>query len=195
MQNMDLQPGRSATYTLRDFSVLVVEDYDFMQGLISSMLKAFGVGNITVCANAREAQTMLNMSCVSGGAVRPIDMVLTDWMMPGGSGRDLIRWMRDHKNEHIKFMPVILVSAFTSEETIFAARDMGANEILVKPLSGEKLANRLLGIIDHPRPFVKAPSYFGPDRRRRIKDIRGKCRRVLTAEKMVTHVESIQSAS
>jgi two-component system chemotaxis response regulator CheY len=48
------------------------------------------------------------------------------------------------------------------------ARDAGATEILAKPCTPKAIYARLAAIVERPRPFVKSPSYAGPDRRRRI---------------------------
>lgn len=188
------QQGRPQTvYSLRNFTVLLVEDYEFMQSLIGGMLKAFGVGNILVCSNAKEATELLTViqAQIKIGSAKPIDMILTDWMMPGGSGLELINWMRNHKNDFYRFMPIMLISAFASEDIVVASRDNGANEALVKPLSAEKLASRILAMIDNPRAYVKTKTFFGPDRRRQIKKINFVDRRVMKAEQLVQHTERI----
>ncbi len=162
------QASKSNTYSLKNFSVLLVEDFEFLQQMIVGMLRAFGVGNIIVCSSGEEAKGLLSvMASTKSNDVRMVDIVLVDWMMPDGSGEQLIKWVRNHKSDKIKFMPLILLSAFTSEAVVRAARDTGANEALVKPVSGEKMATRILSVIDHPRPYIKSPGFFGPDRRRR----------------------------
>jgi two-component system, chemotaxis family, chemotaxis protein CheY len=179
-------------YSLKNFTVLLAEDYEFMQGLVSSMLRSFGVGNIMVCGSGREAIELLQItqSQARNNAIKPIDMVLVDWMMMDGSGLELIDWVRNNKSDSVRFTPMILVSAFTSEDVVAAARDHGANESLVKPLSGEKLASRILSVIDHPRPFVKTTGFFGPDRRRRLKEVTLE-RRKIAQEQIITHTEQL----
>lgn len=180
------------TYSLKNFTILLAEDYEFMQGLIGSMLRSFGVGNIMVCGSGREAIELLQItqSQARSNNIKPIDLVLVDWMMMEGSGLELIDWVRNHKSDSVRFTPLILVSAFASEDVVIAARDHGANESLVKPLSGEKLAARILSVIDHPRSFVKAASFFGPDRRRRDKQVPVE-RRKIRPEDVVTHTEQL----
>lgn len=178
-------------YSLKNFSILLVEDFDFMRLLISGMLKVFGVGNVVVCGSGNEAMRILSQSIaqVKSGKDKGIDIVLTDWMMPDGSGLELMDWMRNHKEEQIRFMPIVTVSSFANAETISKARDHGTNEVLVKPMSGEKLASRILSVIDHPRPFIKAPSFFGPDRRRRQKEFSGDDRRKVNMDQVLQHHE------
>lgn len=194
--NTQAVPARTRgqpVYSLKNFSILLAEDYEFMQGLVGSMLKAFGVGNIMICGSTHEAIDLLTItqSNARNSNIKGIDIVLTDWMMPDGSGVELINWIRNHKNDHIRFLPVVLLSAFTSEHVVSTARDGGANESLVKPISGENLANRILSVIDNPRPFVKLGSFFGPDRRRRDKPLKGEDRRKLTQEQITTHNERL----
>lgn len=186
-----MKQSPQAAYSLRNFNILLVEDYEFIRKLIVAMLKAFGVGGVITCSSAQEAIDVLtvNQAQVRNGSAKPIDIVLTDWMMPGGSGKDLIAWIRNHKNESVRFMPVIMISTFTSENVVMQARDLGANEILVKPVSAEKVAARILSIIDHPRSFVKAVTFFGPDRRRRDKTWKGPERRQTDQSQIVQHNE------
>lgn len=191
--NTPIKQRAQVTYSLKNFTILLAEDYEFMQNLIGGMLRAFGVGNIMVCGSGREAIELLQIteSQSRSGNIKGIDLILADWMMPDGSGLELIDWVRNHKSDRIRFTPLILVSAFTSEDVIIAARDHGANEALVKPVSGEKVAARILSVIDTPRPFVKTATYFGPDRRRKDKPFNGEDRRIMTAEKIITHDERL----
>ena len=47
------------------------------------------------------------------------------------------------------------------------ARDAGVNEFLAKPVTARSLIHRINLVIEHPRPFIRCSTYFGPDRRRR----------------------------
>jgi len=60
---------------------------------------------------------------------------------------------------------------------IKAARDIGITEILAKPVTAKAVYERIISIIQNPRPFVRAKSYFGPDRRRKAKDFGGSDKR------------------
>lgn len=155
-------------YDLSNFTILVVEDSPYMQGLLTSMLKIFGVGDILNCADAKEAMDLLTITQARTKSryVNNIDIVLTDWLMPNGSGKELLQWIRHNDKDSIRFLPVIVVSGFTTETVTNETRDLGAHEILVKPISANGLAARICNVINRPRKFIKASKYFGPDRRR-----------------------------
>ncbi len=164
-----------------------------MMSLMSSMLKAFSVGDILTCKNANEAIGILTITQARKKSrfVTDVDIIVTDWLMPGGSGEELIDWVRAHEDDALRFLPIILMSAYTTEKVIAMARDHGANESLVKPLSAKSLAARICMVIDNPRPFIQAPGFFGPDRRRQEMVPSGEDRRKMRTEQIREHNEKL----
>lgn len=173
-------------YDLGNFTVMIVEDSAYMHSLMSSMLKAFGVGDIMVCEGGTEAIDLLKVTQArtKGRYINSVDIVLMDWLMTEGSGEELLRWIRTHEKDTVRFLPTVVVSGYTTEVITNTARDLGANEILVKPVSGTSLASRICSVIDAPRPFISIPTYFGPDRRRRDLPFSGEDLRVMPADKI-----------
>lgn len=179
------QRAKSQAYSLRNFRVLAVEDYPFMADLISTMLREFGVGHIVQAIDNQEAKEVLTLfNSESADPRNAIDIVIVDWLMPNGDGPELLKWIRDHRKAQIKFLPTILCSAYASEDIVKMARDSGANEALVKPVSAIKMAKRILHVVDNPRPYIKAPNFFGPDRRRREEKFEGADKRKTKAEEI-----------
>ncbi len=181
---MSIFEKKQLPYDLSSFTILVVEDSEHMQTLITSMLKVFGVGEILACANAKEAIELLTVLQASKKSkyLSSVDIVLTDWLMPKGDGEELLQWIRNNEKDTIRFLPIIVISGYTTQYIATRARDLGANETLVKPISGTSLAARICSVIDNPRPFIKSPNYFGPDRRRQDIPYNGPERRVLEME-------------
>ena len=180
-------------YNLENFTVLLVEDSEYMSALMCSMLKAFGVGDILTCKDANEAIAILTITQARRKSrfVTDIDIIITDWLMPGGSGEELIDWVRAHEDDSLRFMPIILVSAYTTEKVIAMARDHGANEAMTKPLSAINLASRICNVIDNPRPFIQAPDYFGPDRRWQDMVFAGENKRKMKSDQRKVHHERL----
>ena len=86
------------------------------------------------------------------------------------------------KRENIKFLPAIVCSAYANTELVEHSRDCGATEVMVKPVSAEKIAQRILYVIDKPRPFIQLSDFFGPDRRRKEMKFTGSDRRMMKPE-------------
>ena len=140
--------------------VLIVDDNAFMRSLIRTVLTAFGCRYIKDASDGADALERLS------SGYDP-DLIITNWQMPNLDGIELVRLVRSGKDSPNRFVPVIMVSGYSEQSRIVAARDAGVNEFLVKPVSAKRLYNRIATIVQHPRPFVDSTGYFGPDRRRK----------------------------
>src|SRR5581483_11468752 len=105
------------------------------------------------------------------------DIAIVDWVMEPMDGLEFVRQVRSAEDSPNPFLPIIMMTGHTERHRIFKARDAGVTEFLAKPITAKTLLLRLMNIIEHPRPFVRAKGYFGPDRRRRSEDYSGPERR------------------
>jgi two-component system chemotaxis response regulator CheY len=165
------------SYDLSDLSILVVDDSPFMRELISSMLHNLGVGRIVDVASGQAAVDAINTVLSEGRMNRQFDVIFSDWLMEKMDGLQLLRWVRSHPNPDVKFMPFIMVSAYSTLDWVIMARDNGVSEFLTKPVSVKSMVSRLTSIIEHPRSFINSKVYFGPDRRRKTMEYHGEERR------------------
>ena len=62
--------------------------------------------------------------------------------------------------------PVIMITAQATPAVILGARDAGVHEFLRKPFTNKDLVRRIEAVTLHPRGWVEAVGYVGPDRRR-----------------------------
>ncbi|QDH18012.1 response regulator [Swingsia samuiensis] len=76
--------------------------------------------------------------------VRP-DAAVLDWMLPGLSGVDLSRRIRN--NVELRDLPLILLTARSDEHDTIRALDAGADDYLVKPCSIDTLDARLRALL------------------------------------------------
>lgn len=143
---------------LADIRVLVVDDNAFLRGLYADMLLQSGVKQVSVAADGRQAIEDIPYQ-------RP-DVVFLDWWMPGMSGLELIKWIRQSPTSPCQDVGVILVTTASSPDVIRQARDAGVSEFLVKPVSFGAIISRLGAVVNNPRKFVRSHSYVGPCRRR-----------------------------
>jgi len=65
----------------------------------------------------------------------PVDLVVTDFKMPGISGLDLVK----HVRENYKEMEIVMITGYPSIETAVEAVKSGAEDYLVKPFTDEEL--------------------------------------------------------
>ncbi|HJS46169.1 MAG TPA: response regulator [Rhizomicrobium sp.] len=149
--------------------VLVVDDNVHMRKLVTTILQAFGVQQITEAESGDRAWTALRET-------NP-DVVVLDWVMEGMSGLELIQMIRTNPQAPNPFVPVIMLTGHTSLDYVRQARDAGVNEFIAKPVSVKTMMSRLVAVIEHPRAYVRTGVYFGPCRRRRLEGFNGPERR------------------
>jgi len=77
------------------------------------------------------------------------DLILLDVMMPGMSGIDVMRQLRDR--QETRDIAVIFVSADTSEQTQLAGLELGADDYLTKPVVSSVLKVRVRNLLQRKR--------------------------------------------
>jgi len=171
-----------ASYDLERLSVLLVEDSPFIRSLLVNALRILGVGTIVTRDHGGEAIQFLQMVHENPmrAGVMGIDIVITNWEMSPVDGMMLLRWIRRHKDSPDRFVPVIMITAYSSKERVEEARLMGVTEFLTKPFTIRSLSEKLVLIIENLRQFVHTKDYFGPDRRRQKLPFEGVDRRKQT---------------
>src|ERR1035437_2591241 len=134
---MQTQRRQEKVYDLSNLRVLIVEDSHFIADLMASSLNEMGIGTVKVVNNGFKAkEKILSHNAVSSSA--NIDTVILDWLMPEMTGLELLKWIRDHRSDAIRFLPVIICSAFATSIIVEQGRDSGATETMVKPVSPNK---------------------------------------------------------
>jgi len=69
------------------------------------------------------------------------DLVLLDWMLPGGSGLDLLRRVR--REPLTQGIPIIMLTARAAEENVIQGLERGANDYVIKPFKPRELVARI----------------------------------------------------
>jgi len=78
------------------------------------------------------------------------DLILLDWMLPGGSGIELLRRLkRDEITENI---PVIMLTAKATEDNKIQGLESGADDYIAKPFAPRELAARIKAVLRRAEP-------------------------------------------
>jgi len=85
----------------------------------------------------------------------PVDLVITDLKMPGASGLDLIR----HVRENFKETEVMMITGYPTIESAVKAVKTGAEDYLTKPFTDEELFSTVQRVLDklHLRRATQPP--------------------------------------
>jgi two-component system response regulator RegX3 len=121
-------PGRSV--------ILIVEDEESYQDALNVGLSVEGFV-VVGATNIAEARVLL-------ASAKP-DLVLLDVLLPDGSGIDYCREL--HDTTHI---PVIMVTARTSEVDVVLGLEIGAADYVTKPYRLRELVARIRAVLRRP---------------------------------------------
>lgn len=147
--------------------VLICDPFLANRRLLRDTLKDLGCGSIEDCGKLFEARKRLEQ----GG----INLLFLDW----SGATDAMTFLRAIRTpEHpLRFLPVVVMTAYGGLDHVFAARDAGATEFMLRPWSCQVVESRLRSVVQHPRLFIDGGRFFGPDRRRRRAEFDGSERR------------------
>src|SRR3954466_241295 len=118
--------------------VLVVEDNARTREAIALYLRHAGY-DVEVAATGPDA-----LACA---AARPPDLIVLDLMLPGLSGLDVCRTLRARTE-----VPIIMVTARTTEEDKLEGLRSGADDYVTKPFSPHELVARVATVLRRARP-------------------------------------------
>lgn len=104
--------------------ILVVDDVEDNRLILDRALRSSGYST-ELAESGSQALSMIS-------AQLP-DMVLLDWMMPGLSGLETLRAIRETYPK--SKLPVIMCTAIGEEMSVVSAIGEGANDYMVKPIS------------------------------------------------------------
>jgi len=133
--------------------VLVVEDEESFSEPLSYMLRREGF-EVAVAATGPDALSEFDRS----GA----DLVLLDLMLPGLSGTEVCRTLRQRSN-----VPVIMLTARDAEIDKVVGLELGADDYVTKPFSSRELVARIRAVLrrrGEPEELMPSALEAGPVR-------------------------------
>ncbi len=125
--------------------VLIVEDEPALSELLRYNLEAAGF-DVQAVASGEGAEVIL--------AEQPFDCLLLDWMLPGVSGIELCRRLR--QNPKTKSLPILMLTARGEEGDRVRGLSTGADDYVVKPFSVNEVVARVKALLRRSAPDLVA---------------------------------------
>ena len=143
-------------YDFSVLSVMVVDDNQYMQQIIKTILNSMLVKDVHGFTNPADAFADLENW-------QP-DIVFVDWMMDPINGLEFVQLTRQSESA-LRFIPLVLLTGHADQGLVKQGRDKGADYTIAKPVSLNAVYRTFVRLIENPRQFVQTPTFDGPDRR------------------------------
>jgi len=121
---------------MQESTILIVDDEPAIRDMVGITLDLAGFNSISA-TNALEA----HISIIDN---KP-DLVLLDWMLPGGTGIELARRLR--RDAITTNIPIIMLTAKTSEDNKVQGLSEGVDDYVTKPFSPRELVARIKTVL------------------------------------------------
>ncbi|MFN7781667.1 MAG: chemotaxis response regulator CheY [Aquimonas sp.] len=122
----------------KNIKILIVDDFSTMRRIVKNLLNDLGFQITSEAEDGNSALAHLRSA--------PVDLVITDWNMPGMTGIELLKAIRtDPKLAHL---PVMMVTAEAKREQIIEAAQSGVNGYIIKPFTAQTLQEKLQKIFE-----------------------------------------------
>ncbi|HUG25734.1 chemotaxis response regulator CheY [Piscinibacter sp.] len=123
--------------TPTDMKFLIVDDFSTMRRIVRGLLKEIGYNNAEEAEDGAVALNMLKNA--------KFDFVVSDINMPNMNGFELLGAIK--KDEGLKHLPVLMVTAEARKEDIVRAAQDGAAGYIVKPFTKATLEEKVQKIM------------------------------------------------
>lgn len=121
---------------MEEKTVLIVDDEEAIREMIRMSLEMAGFG----CLEAGDIKAAHSIIIDKAP-----DLVLLDWMLPGGSGIELLRRLK--QQEITAELPVIMLTAKTEEDNKIQGLDIGADDYITKPFASREMLSRIKAVL------------------------------------------------
>jgi DNA-binding NtrC family response regulator len=111
-------------------NILIVDDEEQIVNVISAMVKKWGYNPIQASSGAKALEKIKNT---------PVDLVISDLMMPEMDGISLVEKIMEIDRNMI----IIMLTGFPSVDSAVQAIKAGANDYMVKPVKADELKYRI----------------------------------------------------
>src|SRR5688572_26466921 len=117
-------------------TIIIAEDSPPNRKILAHLLEKLGF-KVIACEHGQQAWEKLN----TPGVTDDLALVISDIMMPNMDGLQLLKNIR--KDEKLKNLPVVLVTAVSEKDYIVQAKEQQVNGYILKPVTFQRVVTKL----------------------------------------------------
>lgn len=133
---------------LAEIKILLVDDNEHTLTLITGILRGLGIRSILRATTVLDALKLLRGQTV--------DLMISDLIMEPVDGLTLVSLIRTGKDSPNPALPIIVLSGHDDADSVKAAREVGVDAYLTKPVSPQALYQHILRVTRNCIPAAAA---------------------------------------
>lgn len=121
----------------KEISVLIIDDYQTMRGVIRNLLQQLGFHNTLEAGTTDEAVAALRQ--------HDCGMIVFDWLTGPASGADFLQTLRG--DSRLNEIPVIVICAENNRDVAAEMRQAGVADFIAKPFTEAVLKKKMMALL------------------------------------------------
>jgi len=142
----------SNTVDLESNKILVVDDDAFMRKTTHAALSGLGFEHVILAEDGVQALEVLE----NEGA----DLLLTDIQMPNMNGLELIKIIRTAHSSAPRYLPVVVMTGISDDDTLSSAIALDVNGLLSKPVKPLSVVDKVVQAMSESTLALREIDYY-----------------------------------
>ena len=126
--------------------ILVIDDSENILSFTKNLLEKIGIEKYILTEKSHDTLLILEDSFEAN---EPIDLIISDFLMPDFTGLDVVKAVRNYEgsNKSIKDIPILISTAEAEINSMMEMINEGASDYIVKPFTKDQLDEKIKKII------------------------------------------------
>ena len=120
---------------------LIVDDNEHMIEIVRAVLEAFGMRGLVGEPDPKQAFDLYQTQ----GA----GLLIVDYHLGGSNGIQFVARVRNMKDPEKARVPIVMMTSYTEQSRVIAAREAGVDAFVRKPITGRELYEKICFALTH----------------------------------------------
>jgi|SaaInlStandDraft_2_1057019.scaffolds.fasta_scaffold44165_2 two-component system, chemotaxis family, chemotaxis protein CheY len=122
--------------------ILVIDDSENILSFTKNLLEKIGIEKYILTEKSHDTLLILEDSFEAN---EPIDLIISDFLMPDFTGLDVVKAVRNYEgsNKSIKDIPILISTAEAEINSMMEMINEGASDYIVKPFTKDQLDEKI----------------------------------------------------
>lgn len=163
--------------------ILIAEDEEVVRESLKGLLTLSGY-QVTAAKDGRQAMELV---LEQDKTHLPFDLLITDMMMPGMTGNQLIHRLRELKID----LPILVITGYGTKEMLIELIESGVEDFLEKPFTRKTVCTKIEKVLERRKELLEIRKKNQDELTDHVQNMEEEIRRGLSQDEFVLHYQPI----